>query len=197
GLVLNPGSAGDYYLNNGAQVTLSGTNPSLDIGGQAFTVINSVGVDGDTSTATLQGIQNNLDGYYVLGTDIDAKATSGWATHGGFVPLGSSSSPNRYFTGELDGLGHTISNLTVSPANGYAGLFGYADGLAVIRDVNILGGIVRVTGANDYVGGLVGFNSGNIFNSTATMDVTGETNVGGLAGYNSGIITNSSASGTV
>ena len=134
---------------------------------------------GDTSTTTLQGIQNNLSGYYALGTDIDASATAGWSTYGGFLPIGSGS---HNFDGELDGLGHTITNLTESPSKGYAGLFGYVDGLAVIRDVNLSSGSVLVTGANDFVGGLVGYNIGNISNSTVIMDWRDRRELRGWAG---------------
>ncbi|MQM31610.1 MAG: filamentous hemagglutinin, partial [Candidatus Accumulibacter phosphatis] len=57
GLAINPNTAnggeaasgdGAFNLNNGASVTLSGTNPSLAIAGTSYTVINSLGVEGDT-----------------------------------------------------------------------------------------------------------------------------------------------------
>ena len=43
GLTLNYGSGDNYYINSGGKVTLSGTSPSLSIGGHAYTVINSLG----------------------------------------------------------------------------------------------------------------------------------------------------------
>lgn len=44
-------------------------------------------------------------------------------------------------------------------------------------------------------GGLVGFNGGDILNSSATKDVGGHSMSGGLAAYNSGLIKNSYATG--
>ena len=37
----------------------------------------------------LQGISGDLDGYYVLGADIDATSTSGWNSGAGFNPIGT------------------------------------------------------------------------------------------------------------
>ena len=45
------------------------------------------------------------------------------------------------------------------------------------------------------IGGLVGYNGGEILNSFATKSVTGNSLSGGLAGYNSGLIENSHATG--
>jgi len=189
GLVLSYGS-GDNYSINGGQVTLSGNHPSLSIGGHAYTVINSLGRPNDRSSTTLQGIRTDLDGYYALGSNIDASATAGWLS--GFNPLGSS---GRSFTGQFAGLGHVISNLSIDARsrNG-VGLFGVTGTASVIRDVGLVGG--SVTGAS-YVGPLVGFNQGKIFDSYATVSVYGQHRVGGLVGENSGTISSSYATGAV
>jgi hypothetical protein len=50
---------------------------------------------------------------------------------------------------------------------------------------------------SDYVGGLVGFNSGNIDTSYGTGTVSGDSYVGGLVGSNEGSITNSYSTGMV
>jgi hypothetical protein len=103
------------------------------------------------------------------------------------------------FTGAFDGLGHTITGLTINrPAQSYVGLFGYTANNAAIRNVGLVGG--SITG-NMYVGGLAGQNAGTISNSysTATVNMVsvdaGEG--GGLAGDNTGTITNSYNTGTV
>ena len=194
GLVLNYGSGDNYYLNGG-QVTLSGSDPSLNIGGHAYTVINSLGVQNDKTRTTLQGIRNDLSGYYALGSDIDASATSGWtAIHGqlGLNPLGTAT---KAFTGQLAGLGHVISNLTInSKNNSDVGLFGVTGTRGVIRDVGLNGGTVAGTGD---VGALVGFNQGKIIDSYATASVSGKYDLGGLVGENSGAISTSYATGAV
>lgn len=50
---------------------------------------------------------------------------------------------------------------------------------------------------NSYVGGLVGFNSGTIIDSSASGNVTGDSWVGGLVGSGTGNITGSWARGNV
>ena len=125
GLALNYGSGDNYSVNAGGKVTLSGTNPSLSIGGHAYTVINSLGVQNDTTRTTLQGIQNNLSGHYALGSDIDASATSGWTANQGLVGLIRWAIPPRHLPGNSPGSGHVISNLTVNYKNNSdIGLFG-------------------------------------------------------------------------
>jgi hypothetical protein len=188
---------GNYFLNNSAKINLPGNAPSLSINGTGYTVINSVGVDSDSSTTTLQGIKNNLGGNYVLGTDIDASSTSGWSTLSGFRPLGNDSFSSR-FSGQFHGLGHAIANLTIAPNQAYTGLFGSNAG--VIRDVGIQGETASGSGYN-YVGGLVGENLGTISNSyvisssSTTTTVTGSFKVGVLVGHNLGSISGSHAAG--
>ncbi len=43
-----------------------------------YTIINSLGLEGSTTGTDLQGINGNKAGLYVLGSNIDASATSGW-----------------------------------------------------------------------------------------------------------------------
>ncbi|MBE2259213.1 MAG: filamentous hemagglutinin N-terminal domain-containing protein, partial [Rhodobacteraceae bacterium] len=189
---------GAFNLKSGASITLSGANPSLAIGGTAYTVINSLGVAGDATTApatpTLQGMAAaaNLSGKYALGTDIDAAATAAWNLGEGFTPVGSGGAA---FNGTFDGLGHTVSNLTTNlPGVDYVGLFGNAGTPSAIRNLGLVSG--SVSGRNA-VGGLAGWNSGSISNSYATNSVDGAYYVGGLVGYNTGAISNAHATGTV
>src|SRR5690606_35707423 len=109
-----------YHVN--AAVNLAaGNNFSTKLGSDGstlvYTVVTSLGVAGDTGTTSLQGIDNNLSGRYVLGSDIDASATSGWNGGAGFDPIGNppvSPISANHFTGRFDGLGHTISGLTIN-----------------------------------------------------------------------------------
>ena len=224
GLVINPhtanggeipGMTGAFTLGKGAIVTLSGLNPSLSIEGFSYTVINSLGLAGSTTTTDLQGVNGGLAGRYALGSNIDASVTAGWNAGAGFAPIG-------VFNGTFDGLGHTITNLTINSLS-EGGLFSSTTGAATIRNVGLLG--ANVNGALDtgaivgihsgmlsnsyaigtvteaglhYAGGLVGWNqSGTVTNSYATGSVTGSTLAGGLVGYNSGSISNTYATGAV
>ncbi|WP_294918386.1 filamentous hemagglutinin N-terminal domain-containing protein, partial [Sulfuricurvum sp. PD_MW2] len=157
---------------------------SININGTAYTIINSLGAEGSTTGTDLQGINGNLSGNYVLGSNIDAADTANTWSAAGFNPIGSSSS---YFAGIFNGLGHTISNLLIDRSTtSYIGLFGGTMG-AKIESVGLIN--ADITGRS-YVGGLVGFatNSNQIINSYITGSVASTANptfyIGGLVGYN-------------
>ena len=90
----------------------------------------------------LGGLSTN----YALGADIDATATSGWANK--FTSVGSSVTA---FTGDFEGLAHTISNLTVL-GGAEGGLFGKVS-YATIKDLTL--DTVTATGST-YTGSLIG-----------------------------------------
>ena len=146
GIVINPNTAngaetasgtGAFVLGTGASISLPGTAPTLSIAGTAYTVINALGAQGSTTGTDLQGINGNLAGHYALGSNIDATATATWNAGAGFTPLGSSFPK---FTGVFDGLGHSITALTVNlPANNDVGLFGIADTGSILRNVTLTG----------------------------------------------------------
>jgi hypothetical protein len=179
-----------------------------------------------TNAHQLQLMAMDLTASYTLANNIDASETSAgtgmWGS-AGFAPVGSNSSNSNAtrFTGSFDGLGHTISGLTINRAStDYVGLFGYANG--TLRNVGLpnssikghqyVGTLAGLSGAaisNSYatgavvgssimVGGLVGKNGGNISNSYATSSVSGTDTVGGLVGFQaSNSIANSYATGDV
>jgi hypothetical protein len=212
-------------------ITSSAAN-ALTIGGQIYTVIHSLGSAADATsapaTATLQGMAAtaNAGGFFALGTSLDAGATSSWnpcasCNDGGpgvqgFTPIGSA---NQTFLGVFDGLGHTISNLTIHQyAGGMVGLFGQIGGFGTtapyptVRNVGLVGGIVTAgsplggtVGSASYVGALVGASYGVVRNSYSSAAVSGYTAsnfpylvVGGLVGANDGPLTSKShATGNV
>ena len=156
-----------------------------------YTVITNLGGQGSITTTDLQGMNGNRAGNYALGSDINATATSGWG--GGFDPVGNTIA--NPFSGNFDGLGHTVTGLTIArPLTDNVGLFGYVVNTpgAMLKNVNFSGG--SVTGGS-YVGTLVGHINGDIFNSHSKQNVVGASYVGGLAGWSTGNITNSSTTG--
>jgi filamentous hemagglutinin family protein len=154
----------------------SGT--SLTINGHAYTIINSLGAAGSTTGTDLQGINGNLSGYYALGSDIDASATSSWNSNAGFGPLGS---PGMQFSGAFNGLGHTITGLRVNyPSSNYVGFFGTINSSASIRSVGLEN--ASITGAVN-VGGLSGLSYGTVDQVYLTGAVNGTVRVGGLVGF--------------
>ena len=195
------GSVG-YRIGAGAKINLpAGLNFSTRNGTAAvrsYTIVTSLGIDGDGGLSSLQGMGNNLTGLYALGGDIDASTTSGWANGAGFAPIGSSALP---FRGELEGLGHTISNLTINrPTTNDVGLFGAKQGTSTLQNFSLTG--VNIKGATR-TGALVGYDnsylsSGKLINVHAYGSVRGTGDTGGLVGLlEGGTIQDSDAGGSV
>ena len=91
------------------------------------------------------------------------------------------------FKGSFFGNGHVILNLRVEGVD-RLGLFGKLTQGSVVRDLGLEN--VSVHGTGQYVGGLVGENSGGyVLNSYSSGQVSGNERVGGLMGYNRGVVT--------
>ena len=149
---------------------------------QGYTVIKTA--------ADLDNIRNNLSGKYILMGDIDLSSYSNWTAIG--------DSTNR-FTGELNGNGYVIKNLTINRADeDNVGLFATIGSIyGTAGEVKNLGlENVNITGSK-FAAGLTSLNSGTITNCYVTGDVTGSVYTGGLAADNTGIITNSYATVSV
>ena len=150
---------------------------------QGYTVIKTA--------QDLDNIRNDLDGKYIFMNDIDLSSYSNWN------PIGDATNG---FTGELNGNGYVIKNLTISrPDEDDVGLF------AIIGDPNTMtGGEVRnlgiecadIVGYNS-VGGLAGVSVGTIANCYIAGTITGNGALGGLIGQSAGVITDSYAAGSV
>jgi len=184
------GGISDYYVNAKVNLT-AGDNFATQKGSNSanfknYKVITSLGNQGSNTGADLQGINGNNSGNYVLGADINAGDTSSWNSGAGFDPI-------MNFSGEFDGLGHTISNLYISrPTIHLVGLFGSTAPKAIIKNIGLKG--VDIS-ANFSVGGLVGYNEGTILSSYVIGKVKGEqTHIGGLVGNNAGGTINNSYS---
>ncbi|KAB8048080.1 filamentous hemagglutinin N-terminal domain-containing protein [Janthinobacterium rivuli] len=189
-----------------AEVDLpSGNNFSTKLGSNGsvtvYQVINSLGAFNSTSGNDVQGIQGNLSGKYVLGSNIDARGTSGWDGGKGFAPIGSDATP---FTGTLDGLGHEIVGLTINRPEVPVGMFGNIGAAAAVRNLSLSGVSVAgsaATYSSTYagIGALASVNNGKIDNvySSGAVSGSGYVNLGGLVGINAGTISNSRVSGTV
>ncbi|NTU58185.1 MAG: hypothetical protein HGB00_04605, partial [Chlorobiaceae bacterium] len=190
--------ANDFRITGGTFIRAQGGDGSA---GNAYEIADIYGLQGIASS----GMQ---DKNYQLAANIDATSTSAWNSRAGFAPIGYyiSSKNNRMFTGTFDGLGHTITGLTMkrtSPSS--LGLFGYTGGGAKIS--NVVLDSIHITGL-DYLGGLVGYNSGTITNCAvigssfvySTLDSSGyygnTVYSGGLVGHNTGTISDCSITGT-
>ena len=130
----------------------------------------------------LQNMNAKLDGRYMLAGDIDASETKDWDR--GFQPIGDF---DGSFTGRFDGVGHTITGLTIKPSNDIPGefsrgMFAYIQH-ALVENVSLKGASVSGT---ERVGGIVGFaEESAIRNVSFSGEVHGGNSkftVGGIAG---------------
>ncbi|WP_240655524.1 beta strand repeat-containing protein [Paraburkholderia phosphatilytica] len=156
----------------------------------AYQLVNSI--------ADLNAINNNLAGNYALGTDLDASDTPN------AVPVIGGPS-NLAFTGQFDGMGHTIANLLMSAndttnLSANSGLFALIGTAGVVRNLTLANAIASAANTGP-VGALAGENDGTITHVNASGTVTGDFGIdvghGGLVGNNTGTIEQSSADVTM
>ena len=120
----------------------------------------------------------------------DITLTESW------TPVGTTSA-NSY-TGTFDGKGHTITGLTVTGSNEYAGLFGYIGSGGTVKNVKLED--VQITSDHQYgnAGGVAGYSRGNIENCSVSGSVSSNYSAGGVVAQQFGnSITGCSSSATV
>ena len=103
------------------------------------------------------------------------------------------------YTGTFDGGGHTITGLTFTTNDEFAGLFGWLNRAGTVKNVVMEG--VQITSNQIYggsIGGVVGSGWGTIENCSVSGSVSGTVYVGGVVGVQiGGSITGCSSSATV
>ena len=108
---------------------------------------------------------------------------------------------NHQYTGTFNGGGHTITGLTVTTSDQYAGLFGCIGSGGTVKDVTLEGVQITTTRNVGDVGGVAGYSYGNIENCSVSGSVSGSGMngfAGGVVGYQSGgFLTGCSSSATV
>ncbi len=168
---------------------------------------------------TIGAEPNDSDKHFKLMADIDLGGFTG--TDFNIIGVGGYS-----FKGAFDGNGHTISNFSYTSSNRHSiGLFRQISGQnAQIKDLGLVAPNIDVDAGShvgslvgqvssgtitncyveggsvsgeEFVGGLVGWNHGNLNNCYSTCSVAGKDDVGGLVGYNDTAIINCSAGGEV
>ena len=114
-----------------------------------------------------------------------------------WTPIGTSF--DNSYTGTFDGGGHTITGLTFTTNDEYAGLFGWLNRAGTVKNVVMEG--VQITSHQIYggsIGGVVGSGWGTIENCSVSGSVSGTVYVGGVVGVQiGGSITGCSSSATV
>ena len=125
-----------------------------------------------------------------LDTDIDLTGKD-------WTPIGTDY--DNSYKGTFDGGGHTITGLTFTTNDEYAGLFGWLNRAGTVKNVVMEG--VQITSHQIYggsIGGVVGYSWGTIENCSVSGSVSGTVYVGGVVGVQiGGSITGCSSSATV
>lgn len=114
-----------------------------------------------------------------------------------WTPIGTDY--DNSYKGTFDGGGHTITGLTFTTNDEYAGLFGWLNRAGTVKNVVMEG--VQITSHQIYggsIGGVVGSGWGTIENCSVSGSVSGTVYVGGVVGVQiGGSITGCSSSATV
>ena len=114
-----------------------------------------------------------------------------------WTPIGTDY--DNSYKGTFDGGGHTITGLTFTTNDEYAGLFGWLNRAGTVKNVVMEG--VQITSNQIYggsIGGVVGSGWGTIENCSVSGSVSGTVYVGGVVGVQiGGSITGCSSSATV
>ena len=157
--------------------------------------------------------KTSYEGKFIkLMNDIDFSPETDWndatSTENNFKAIGYYRYPNsRYFLGDFDGDGHTISGIRIYMGTKYnesnsGGLFGAIGSSGNIHDVILAD--TRITAFN-YSGGIVGYNDGGTITRchvTSTVDIHAKAEDadyhGGIAGYNqSGTVSYCTSAATI
>ena len=204
-VVLEAGSRYKYTVKvNASGLTLEGcTIGSWADGGGESGAAEDLGYiyDSNTKTYTVynaNGLMNiaelvnggKSDINITLDTDIDLTGKD-------WTPIGTDY--DNSYKGTFDGGGHTITGLTFTTNDEYAGLFGWLNRAGTVKNVVMEG--VQITSNQIYggsIGGVVGYSWGTIENCSVSGSVSGTVYVGGVVGAQiGGSITGCSSSATV
>ena len=154
--------------------------------------------DGSYTVTSADGLMNiaklvnggKSDINITLDTDIDLTGKD-------WTPIGTDY--DNSYKGTFDGGGHTITGLTFTTNDKYAGLFGWLNKAGTVKNVVMEGVQITSNHSLGYAGGVAGFSwGGTIENCSVSGSVSGTVYVGGVVGAQiDGSITGCSSSATV
>lgn len=154
--------------------------------------------DGSYTVTSADGLMNVAELVNGGKTDINITLTADIDLTGkDWTPIGTDY--DNSYKGTFDGGGHTITGLTFTTNDEYAGLFGWLNRAGTVKNVVMEG--VQITSNQIYggsIGGVVGSGWGTIENCSVSGSVSGTVYVGGVVGVQiGGSITGCSSSATV
>ena len=139
------GSGGDFLFTGKGRVAFWDTSSSLIINGNAYTLVNNI-------AGLSTGVTANPSGRFAFANNYDASVDGAY----------SQSPVSVNFSGTFEGLGNTISHLTI---NGCCALFqrvGSIEASGILRDIVLYSAVVRggtATLVSDTYGNVIGSSS--------------------------------------
>ena len=113
-----------------------------------------------------------------------------------WTPIGTDY--DNSYKGTFDGGGHTITGLTFTTNDEYAGLFGWLNRAGTVKNVMMEDVQITSNRSSGFAGGVAGYSDGTIENCSVSGSVSGTVYVGGVVGAQwNGSITGCSSSATV
>ena len=206
-VVLEAGNRYTYIVKvNATGLTLEGCTIGswTDGGGESGAAEDlgySIQNDGSYTVYNANGLMNVAELVNGGKTDINITLTADIDLTGKvWTPIGTDY--DNSYTGTFDGGGHTITGLTVTTNDEYAGLFGYLSNFnnaaATVKNVVMDGIQITCNHRSGYAGGVAGYSWGTIENCSVSGSVSGTMYVGGVVGVQrDGSITGCSSSATV
>src|SRR5205085_9025559 len=181
------GTDGLLSFGGKGRVAFSNFAGVLTINGQNYTLVGNIGT-------LAAAIAKNPAGSFALAGNYDASRDGTYST----PPV------STIFTGTFEGLGNTISNLSINDPNGTQdGLFGELGSGGTLADIRLANANVVSNAIYDATptGALVGLSKGTILSATAMGSVSGSAHnypfVGGLVGESMGSIAYSHSAASV
>ena len=186
GLTLEGCTIGNWADGGGESGAAEDLGYIYDSNTNTYTVYNA---DGLMNVAELvNGGKSDIN--ITLTADIDLTGKD-------WTPIGTDY--DNSYKGTFDGGGHTITGLTFTTNDEFAGLFGWLNRAGTVKNVVMEG--VQITSNQIYggsIGGVVGYSWGTIENCSVSGSVSGTVYVGGVVGAQiGGSITGCSSSATV
>ena len=186
GLTLEGCTIGSWVDGGGESGEAEDLGYIYDSNTKTYTVYNTNGLM--NIAELVNGGKSDIN--ITLDTDIDLTGKD-------WTPIGTDY--DNSYKGTFDGGGHTITGLTFTTNDEYAGLFGWLNRAGTVKNVVMEG--VQITSHQIYggsIGGVVGSGWGTIENCSVSGSVSGTVYVGGVVGVQiGGSITGCSSSATV
>ena len=185
GLTLEGCTIGSWADGGGESGAAEDLGYIYDSNTNTYTVYNA---DGLMNIAELvNGGKSDIN--ITLDTDIDLTGKD-------WTPIGTDY--DNSYKGTFDGGGHTITGLTFTTNDEYAGLFGWLNRAGTVKNVVMEGVQITCNHRLGYAGGVAGYSQGTIENCSVSGSVSGTVYVGGVVGVQiGGSITGCSSSATV